>query len=108
MSVPVKEILRRAHQGMVNRESEWPEAEADAISLYLLCTRLLNQVRHLNEDRRIPAIQEVMDLCPVCAGSTWGRPQNPNAVNGGDSRDYSQRQCSDCGEIRPDPEDGRA
>jgi len=38
-----------------------------------------------------------MDLCPLCAGYTWGRPSESGSM------DFTRRHCSDCGELRPEP-----
>jgi len=60
----------------------------------------VGQALQLNRDRPQPH-----DLCPLCSGYTWGRPSLPGIdVNhhDGDTRDYDRRQCSECGEIRPE------
>lgn len=52
--------------------------------------RLLSQVRRLNRERAKP-----LDLCGECCAETWDRPDH----------DYTRRRCSECGTIRPDPDE---
>lgn len=58
---------------------------------------LIHEVHVLNgmlsEDKR-------MDLCPVCAGYTWGRPSLPGI---GMHLDFGRRRCSTCAHIRDEP-----
>ena len=74
---------------------EWDadKAQEDAALLMLLVNSLVENLHTLNE--RLP---KPMDLCPRCAGHTWGRPGPPG------DEDYTQRQCHRCGTIRADPE----
>lgn len=68
----------------------WEDPAQDAIQLSWHVERLVQQVHSLNERREEPE-----DLCPACASWRWGRPY---------PSDYTQRVCSDCREIRPEPE----
>ncbi len=105
----LREILERADHRRCREDYEWPDPKSDASTLALFFQSAAGQVLHLNRDRPQPE-----DLCPLCAGYTWGRPSLPGIdVNhhDGDVRDYTRRMCSECGEIRPeagpDPEYSR-
>lgn len=71
---------------------KWENVTGDAVAMTYLIKRLVGQVHKLNELGK-----HDMDLCPLCAGYTWGRPSE----NG--SMDFTRRHCSDCGELRPEP-----
>ncbi len=80
--------------------------EKDGVTLYFFARRLRSQVLHLNAE-----LDEPEDLCPECAGDTWGRPppENQEGLEGHDKwHDYTRRQCHDCNHIRPDPKDENA
>ena len=70
------------------------DAQEDAMLLTLLVKDLADELLELNS-----RLKEPRDLCPRCAGRTWGRPS-------GD--DYTRRQCHRCGEIRQEPENDAA
>lgn len=109
--IPLKPILERCHRDLVERDKDapWDNPRQDAVYLSLYVGRLVDQVRRLNADRSIGVRMEPLDLCPVCAGDTWGRPLPPDAVGNpdfkGDRHDFTRRECHDCGEIRPEPDD---
>jgi hypothetical protein len=67
--------------------------------LAFFISRLVAQVHELNKDVAHP-----QDLCPICAGTTWGRPGRTTPSADGDTRDYTRRVCSECGHTRPEPE----
>ena len=69
------------------------KAQEDACTLVLLAKSLVDDVLTLNAERTHPR-----DLCPLCAGYTWGRPGQPP------NEDYTKRQCHRCGHVRPEPE----
>lgn len=76
------------------RGDEYPDGKAhgDAVLLGMLARTRIAELHALNNRQKNPA-----DLCPVCAGSTWGRPGMP--------MDFTRRQCSDCGHIRAEPDE---
>lgn len=78
-------------------EPDWPErqAQGDATVLTLLVKSLVDDLHRLNKLRRDP-----QDLCPRCAGYTWGRP------SAADGMDFTKRQCHRCNTVRPEPEEG--
>jgi len=78
-------------------EVDWPErdVQGDAALLVLLVKALVDDVHRLTQQIK------PRDLCPLCAGCTWGRP--PENADGG--WDYTRRKCHRCGTIRPEPED---
>jgi hypothetical protein len=109
----LKEILDRAHEYATSPNAEgWPEPENDAVVLSFYVRRLVRQVHNLNDriaaaqhpnkKRRIP-LPNPSDLCPLCAGSTWGRPNLQEEAPNGTWHDYSRRVCSECGLIRCNP-----
>jgi len=100
MSTPYKEILQRAWDTITKPEAEkpeWKNPKNDAINLALLVKRLVGDVHRYH--KMVPEQMRHDDLCPVCAGYTWGRPSGNDSAE----RDYTRRMCSDCGEIRDEP-----
>lgn len=79
--IQLSDILRRCETGDATPE--------DAVDLSYLVIRLVRQVRAQTPD---------VDLCPACAGNTWGR-------RGGSEPDWSTRVCSTCGTVRLEPEE---
>lgn len=64
--------------------------KGDSLVLVLLVQLLVDE-RLANCDGK--------DLCPACAGRTWGRPR----IEGGSAGDYARRECHVCGWIRGNP-----
>ena len=71
---------------------EWPNADEDATLLVLLVKALADDVHELN--RRL---DEPRDLCPLCAGHTWGLREDG---------EEDERECHRCGTRRPVPPEG--
>jgi len=96
----LRTILERIG-GMVRKSDlrGWEDPATDAIHLSWYVERLVSQVHVLNQMRPEPK-----DLCPACAGETWGRPSGPD----GSALDWRRRKCRECGELRPEPKDQKA
>lgn len=80
--------------------------DRDGVTLYFFVQRLRAQALRLNAE-----LAEPKDLCPKCAGDTFGRPapENQEGLEGHDKwHDYTRRICGECKHIRPEPEDGGA
>ena len=103
MSVQLREILELADEARFGRDSSipWERVESHAIHLSLFLRRAVQQAHDFNEGNMPPG----QNLCKLCAGHTWGRPHRDDAKPGEDQRDYTRRECNDCGEIRPEPEE---
>jgi len=88
--------VKAYHLGDESAE-DWANPTGDVIAMSYLVYRLVLQVHRLNK-----LGNQNLDLCPLCAGDTWGR------LSDGGSMDFTRRCCSDCGDIRPEPtEEGR-
>jgi hypothetical protein len=96
--IPLREILERVEANRWNGPKSWKEAANDATFLALQVKYLVGRIHELNEY----AVKEKKDLCKLCAGYTWGRPLIKDGMDF--ESDYTRRQCSNCGEIRPEPE----
>lgn len=97
--------LKRIHEAAEKvwhaKSPGWPQAESDAANLSTLVQVLVHKVHHLNN--QLPDDKREI-LCPMCAGSYFGRPQHPKG-----GMDFTKRSCSTCGTIfdePPQPEPG--
>ena len=91
--IQLRKIYERCKSATMCEGEDWHNPTGDEIVMSYLVKRLVGQVHRLNE-----LGNHDLDLCPLCAGYTWGRP------NGEDGMDFTRRSCSDCSEIRPEPE----
>lgn len=86
----LKEILERYPDNHLDVKPVDAElARRDAWTLALFVRSRVARIHNLTESK---------DLCPVCAGYTWGRPQQRFG-----GMDFTRRQCNECTEIRSEP-----
>ncbi len=96
--IPLREIFKRVRAAITERDPpEWENVRGDAIWLAELVKSRIQYLHFINKQ-----LPEPQDLCLLCGGYTWGRPQND------DGMDYTRRMCNECGEIRPEPEEKAA
>ncbi len=91
----ILEALKRTWERFTRKNDHKKECYHDSIILGLLLEERIKQLKTLMEGIKYKAPDLYMNLCPKCAGYTWGR--------GG--RDFTKRICHECGHIRDEPQD---
>lgn len=100
------EILERAHQQSIprNKPEPYPEAAQDAVVLGLFLRARIGDIKRAVECDNLRILTSGDgDVCPTCAGYTWGRPMLPDEREEKDRHDYSLRECHECCTVRNNP-----
>lgn len=98
--IDLKGIKERAEAWIMGSgKYSWQKPEADAYAAKTLVARLVRQVKVLND-----GLENPIDICPECCATCWHRPGKPGVHEDWFAEDFTKRRCSDCGEIRPDPD----